>query len=85
MLYYHPPRELVGDPNLVFWAAWWLLGRGRKVFGRSDSVPFVRWAYASCKVIDPGATYVELVEWSNQYLVGLQAARTEGPNPFLVN
>lgn len=85
MLYYHPPREPLGDPNLVFWAAWWLLGRGKKVFGRSDSVLFARWALANGRVVDPGATYVELVEWSHQYLVGLQAARTDGPNPFFVN
>lgn len=85
MLYYQPPREPVGDPNLVFWAAWWLLGRGKKVFGRSDSAPFVRWAYANGRVIDPTTNYVELVEWCNLYVVGLQAARTDGPNPFLMN
>lgn len=85
MLYYRPPRETEGDPNLVFWAAWWILSRRGKTFTRCDTAPFARWVLQRGGMTDPTVDYVELVYWCDKYVVGLQAVRTDGPNPFLTN
>lgn len=85
MLYFRQPNEDEKEPNLVFWAAWWLAGRGKKYFGRSDSEPFSRWALRRGVVIAPPSDIAELIDWCHRNLVGLQVARRDGPDPFLRN
>jgi hypothetical protein len=83
MVYYRLPNSTPNDPNLMFWAAWWLLRRGKTTFGRSDCADFAYWALKRGIVINPPAVVSELIEWCERDLVGMVAQRTEGPDPFL--